>query len=182
MNSDTAIKSILALGITKEQMLDPLVNVFVFNLWANLRLYDQCATLDQAQLAAADAGAFGDIRTTLAHIVSAELYYAYALQGQPAGWQRIDTTKLTVAEMRSLVEESGKQLVELAANPSTLPIVERKQDDGEILQIPGTFILTQASHHGNEHRTNITTILAKHDIEHPPLSSWSFWQAQSEAE
>lgn len=158
---------------------NPLVNVFAFNLWANLRLYDFCANLEPSQLAATDTSTFGDIHATLAHIASAERYYVYLLQGQPADWKRIDTTQLTVAEMRPLVAESGQQLIDLAAIGHTLPIVERQRSDrDEILRIPAAFILTQASHHGNEHRTNITTILARENIDHPPLSSWDYWETQ----
>ncbi len=158
---------------------NPLVTIFAFNLWANVCLYDFCATLDQSQLRANDAGAFGDIHGTLAHIVNAEQGYVHALQGYPANGTLTDANQLSVADMRPLVFASGQQFLALAAVAATLPAVERKRPNGAIWQIPAAYILTQASHHGNEHRTNITTILAKEQIDHPPLSSWDFWEAQA---
>ena len=155
-----------------------LLNLFEHNLWANLRLFDRCATLDQQQLATTDPGAFGSIQATLAHIVSAERSYVWRLQSQPATWQRIDTQALTVTQLRPLIAESGQQLLDLAAIADTLAPVERKDESGEVWVIPAPFILTQAIHHANEHRTNITTILATLGIIDSDLSGWDFWLAQ----
>ena len=38
-------------------------------------------------------------------------------------------------------------------------------------------ILAQLVHHGNEHRTQITTILGANGIEPPPLSAWAYGRA-----
>jgi uncharacterized damage-inducible protein DinB len=35
----------------------------------------------------------------------------------------------------------------------------------------------QLVHHGNEHRTQITTILGANGIEPPPLSAWAYGRA-----
>jgi len=156
-----------------------LRNLFEHNLWANLRLFDRCTLLNTAQLATADPAAFGTIQATLAHIVSAEQSYVWRLQGQPATWHRVDTQALSIAQLRPLVAESGAQLIDLAAIGDTLAPVERKDEQGKISLIPAPFILTQAIHHGNEHRTNITTILATLGIRDSALSGWDFWLAQS---
>lgn len=152
-----------------------LLNLFEHNLWANLRLFDRCAELDDAQLAATDPGAYGSIHATLAHLASAERYYVWALQGQPADWERIDTSQLSVAAMRPIIEQSSNDLITLAANADELGPIERKRENGEIWIIPAPFIMTQAIHHANEHRTNITTILATLRITDCALSGWDYW-------
>ena len=38
-------------------------------------------------------------------------------------------------------------------------------------------VLAQLVHHGNEHRTQITTILGANGIEPPPVSAWGYGRA-----
>ena len=51
------------------------MELFKFNLWANLRLLEACADLEIVELNAALPGTFGSIGETLVHLVAAEERY-----------------------------------------------------------------------------------------------------------
>ena len=78
---------------------DTLTTLFRHNLWANLRLLEQCAGLSAEQLDATIPGSFGSIRETLEHIVTSEqAYYSRISTGQ-AHHRAEDPPPETVAEM-----------------------------------------------------------------------------------
>jgi len=37
-----------------------------------------------------------------------------------------------------------------------------------------TLVLAQAVHHGNEHRTHVTTVLGANGLDDPELSAWEY--------
>jgi uncharacterized damage-inducible protein DinB len=145
------------------------------NLWANMQLLDTCMRLDAAQLASADPGAYGSIQATLAHIFSVEQYYVWLLQGKPAGWTNINMDSMTVAEMRTLAEKSGRQLCDLAATDENLPLVVKMDGIDEPWIMSTGYMFTQAAVHATEHRTNITTTLTKMGFKEFDLSAWAFF-------
>src|SRR5437660_1270655 len=63
-------------------MSSGLSDFFKYNLWANLRLLDECAQLSDAQLDATMTGTFGSIRETLMHLLSSDESYARTLTGK----------------------------------------------------------------------------------------------------
>jgi uncharacterized damage-inducible protein DinB len=63
-------------------MATVIADFFKFNLWANLRVLDACAGLDDARLDATIRGPFGSVRETLVHIVAAEEGYVQRFTGQ----------------------------------------------------------------------------------------------------
>ena len=131
------------------------------------------------QLVASDTGAYGTIQATLGHIINDERYYIWLAHGKLTAWQEIQTNAMSVAELRLLAEENGRQLIDLAAIADILPsIVKAVEGDepwfmpiGSV--IPVGIILTQAIVHAVEHRTNVTTILAKLGVKHSDLSAWN---------
>ncbi|HKB48257.1 MAG TPA: DinB family protein [Ktedonobacterales bacterium] len=57
------------------------MELFKFNLWANLRLLEACADLEIVELNAALPGTFGSIGETLVHLVAAEERYLTLRRG-----------------------------------------------------------------------------------------------------
>ena len=152
----------------------PLVALFRHNLWANLRLFEACITLDKQQLAATTAGTFGDIFHTLRHVARSEQGYlnllTYRKQGTPIEWE----DNPGVAALREHVQRAGEGLVAVADGTTPTGAVLIKWEDGGYRQIPAGMILNQAINHASEHRTQITTILTQLGIEPPDLSGWAF--------
>jgi uncharacterized damage-inducible protein DinB len=153
---------------------DALTTLFRHNLWANLRLLEQCTELSTKQLNATITGTFGSIRETLQHIVYAEQsYFARISTGEPP-FRPEDAPPLTLAEMVESVRMTGVGFIEWApkiqANDSVM-----LNWDGQPREVPKTTILTQVINHATEHRAQIMAILTQIGIQPPSLDSWSYF-------
>jgi uncharacterized damage-inducible protein DinB len=153
---------------------DTLTTLFGHNLWANLSLLERCAELTSEQLEAGIVGAYGSIRDTLEHIVTAEQsYYSRISTGQPR-YHSEDAPPLTIAEMVESARTTGLGLIEWAPKVQTDDTVQIDWD-GTPREVPKTIILTQVINHATEHRAQIMAILTQLGIEPPELDSWSYF-------
>lgn len=153
---------------------DTLTTLFSHNLWANLRLLEQCAELTGEQLDATISGTFGSIRDTLQHIVTSEQsYFSRISTGQPRRYPE-DAPPLTIAEMLELARTSGLGLIEWAPKVQADDSLQLDWD-GTPRDVPKTIILTQVINHATEHRAQIMAILTQLGIQPPDLDSWSYF-------
>jgi len=156
---------------------DTLTTLFSHNLWANGHLLELCAALNDEQLDATISGSFGSIRSTLLHIVDAERSYLSRLAtGQPLRRPK-DEPAPSMAEMLTLVRQSGQGLIEIAPSVQPTDHVEVNWDE-QPFQVPCPIILTQAINHATEHRAQIMAILTQIGIQPPDLDGWSYFDVQ----
>jgi uncharacterized damage-inducible protein DinB len=153
---------------------DTLTTLFRHNRWANERIIERCTGLTAEQLDATIVGAFGSIRDTLQHIVTAERSYLSRIStGQPYRRPQ-DAPPLTLAEMRESVRTSGSGLIEWAPKVQAGDTVQVNWE-GAPRDVPKTILLTQAINHATEHRAQIMAILTQLGIQPPELDSWSYF-------
>ena len=153
---------------------DTLTTLFRHNRWANVRILERCAGLTDDQLAATIVGAYGSIRDTLQHIVTAERsYFSRISTGQPYRRPE-DAPPLTIAEMTDSVCTSGSGLIEWAPKVQAGDTVQVNWE-GAPRDVPKTILLTQAINHATEHRAQIMAILTQLGIQPPELDSWSYF-------
>lgn len=153
-----------------------LVHLFKHNRWANLRLVNSCAGLSPEHLSApAAGGAFGTVQETLVHLLAAEERYVSLLTGtpQPDPPLRESQPFPGFDHLRERAQRSGDALVTLAAEDPYARIL-RGTRGGEPYEMPAFIPLTQAIHHGNEHRAQVTSLLGRLHIEPPDLSAWAY--------
>lgn len=158
---------------------DPIILLFRHNLWANLRLFEQCAALPSEQLTATIVGAYGSIGDTLQHIVRAEQgYYARISTGR-----RLDRPEnpppMTFAEMLESLRRTGEGLIEWAPKVQAGDTVEIDWD-GVLRDVPKSILLTQVINHATEHRAQVMTTMTQLGIEPPDLQAWAYFEALSE--
>jgi uncharacterized damage-inducible protein DinB len=149
-----------------------LVEAFRYNRWANLHLLDVCAGLTDDQLQLTAPGTYGTIAATLLHLVSAEQRYLRRFgQGEP----RINERDAFpgVAVLREHAERSGDQLIEVAGRINPEEAIQENRD-GRTYRLELGVVLLQAMHHGNDHRTQVCTILGIHDIEYGGMDVWAY--------
>ena len=155
-------------------MTTNLQQLFRHDLWANRLILEACARLSPDQLEASVVGTYGSIGRTLAHLVSAEDFYAAHLAARPRRYRWDETAPVpSVVALRAVLESVGPELIELAGSTPETLVVEVLRD-GQPVPIPGWIILTQAIDHGREHRTHIATILTQLGIEPPDMDGWQF--------
>lgn len=152
----------------------PLVALFRHNLWANLRLLEACASLDEEQLAATFTGTYGSIYDTLTHILRAEQGYLRRLSGKQRAEPLRREDYPDVEALRAHARFSGEGLIEVAASVQASDVLQIEWDDGRMVPVPASLLLTQAINHATEHRAQVMTILTQRGIDPPDLSGWQY--------
>ena len=157
----------------------PIEHVLRHNTWANRTLLQFCAALDPALLEAKAIGTYGTLAGTLQHIVGAEQWYVQLLTADLLGRPRIRRTERhPVDELVVTATVIGERALHVAATDDVTRRIEL--DPGRRSTVG--VILAQLVHHGNEHRTQATTILGANGIEPPPLSGWGYGRAMKISE
>lgn len=153
---------------------DTLTTLFSHHLWANLRLFEQCATLTDEQLDTTVIGTYGSVRDTLQHIVRAEQnYFSRIRTGEP--FKRPDNApSLTMPEMLAALRATGEGLIEWAGKvrPDETVTVDW---EGTPREVPKTLILTQTINHATEHRSQVMAILTQLGVQPPELDGWMYF-------
>jgi uncharacterized damage-inducible protein DinB len=159
----------------------PLDHVLRHNTWANVTLLEFCRALDPALLEAKAIGTYGTLYGTLQHVVGAEQWYLQLLTGEVLGGARIRRTeRRALDDLIATANATGARVLSVASSDDVTRQIE--MNDGRRSTVG--VILAQLIHHGNEHRTQATTILGANRIEPPPVSAWGYGRAAgiSEAE
>lgn len=150
------------------------------NSWATGALIDFCRPLDPATLDAHTPGTYGTVQGTLQHLVRAEQWYVQLLTGELIGGRIGRVDRSTLAELSLIALAIGARALTVAANDDASRVIMMNEGRSSTVGV----ILAQLVQHGNEHRTQITTILGTRGIEPPPVSAWGYGRAAgfSEAE
>ena len=153
---------------------DTLTTLFSHHLWANLRLFEQCADLTAEQLDATIPGAYGSIYDILQHIVTAERsYFSRISTGQPYP-RPANASPMTMAEMVESLRATGTGLIEWAPRVQADDTVQIDWD-GIPRSVPKTILLTQAINHATEHREQVKAILTGLGLQSPDLQGWEYF-------
>ena len=156
-------------------MRTALDHVLRHNTWANRTLLDFCRTLDEARLDDQARGTYGSLHGTLQHLVGAEQWYVQLLTGDLIGARIRRGERHTLDELMSIAAAVGAR--ELAVAASDDPDRQIVMDDGKGPRTTVGVLLAQLVHHGNEHRTQATTILGSNGLEPPAVSAWAYGRA-----
>lgn len=155
-------------------MKNTLVDLFTHHKWANLRLLDACAGLEEAHLEASAPGTYGKIADTLLHLLAAEARYVTLLTGRVPDdpiHERKGFPGLAV--LREHAAQSGDALIGVAQNDPYEEILKGSFGD-HTYEMRAVVPLVQAIHHAGEHRGQVMTILGQLGVEQPDLSSWAY--------
>ena len=150
-----------------------------YNNWANQKVLAACQELSEEQLEAAMPGTYGSIRSTLKHIITAEVFYLGLLTGRQLEPTFRWSDKPALAEMKAYAAQVGDALLQAV---ESVPPDERinDQDEGKLLRYQAMAIYIQIINHGVEHRTNITTILSAGKLTAPGVDGWAYLSSHHE--
>ena len=155
-------------------MSKPLLeDAFAHHVWATLRLVDACVTLTPQQLDTAVPGTYGSILETVRHLVGADSSYLFVTSGERT--PLIDEDHMDLPELRATMEGHGAAWSGLVGgNLDPDAVLVRHRDDGSETHAPMSIRLTQALHHGTDHRSQICTALTTLGVEPPGIDVWDF--------
>lgn len=157
-----------------------LAHVLRHNTWANLTLLDFCHEVDPAILDLTARGTYGTVHGTLQHLVGAEQWYVQLITGERLGVRIRRDGRRTVDDLIAVARATGERLLRIVESEDPARRVEMNEGRASTVGV----ILAQLIHHGNEHRTQATTILGANGVDPPPISGWGYGRAAgiSEAE
>ena len=158
---------------------NPLDDVLRHNAWANGAIIEFIRGLDPATHESASPGTYGTIERTLQHLIGAEQWYTELLTGEIIG-PRLRRTgpRPALDDLASIAAGTGTRVVAVAESDDPSRRVNMR--GGRVSTVG--VILAQLVHHGNEHRTQITTILGANGIDPPELSAWTYGRAAGSSE
>lgn len=155
-------------------MDNALVDLFRHNLWANLRLLDVCAGLDDDKLDASAPGTYGRVRDTLVHILVAEEIYLTTFTDQPpAAPLRMGDSFPGFEELRLRARHRGEALLEIATQIDPTQVLQGLRR-GKPFAIQASILVIQAINHATEHRAHIVSILSPSGVAPPALDGWAY--------
>jgi uncharacterized damage-inducible protein DinB len=153
---------------------DYLRRLLEYNTWANLRIIDACAALNDEQLdAEPNASTKGSIRVTLWHLMAAQQRYVWRATGQEPtfNWQ----APPSFAELREAALISGEQLLAIAKDE---PHATREWEFEGTKYSADPWVLTvQTIYHAGEHREQIKSMLSALEITPPEIDEWLFGES-----
>ena len=158
---------------------DILTVLFSHNLWANQRLFEQCAELTNEQMDATISGTYGSIHGTLQHIVLAEQAYFSRISTGQLHRRLEEAPSLTIAEMADSIRTTGVGFIEWAPEVQATDTVQLDWN-GTPREVPKTIILTQVINHATEHRSQIMAILTQLGVQPPDLDGWTYFDKLEE--
>jgi uncharacterized damage-inducible protein DinB len=161
------------------QSTDTLTTLFSHNLWANLRLLEQCKELRSEQMDATIPGAQGSLHDTLQHIVNAERSYHSRITTGQMYRGTGNEQQMTLAEMIDSLQLTGTGLIEWATKVQADDSVQIDWD-GTPREVPKTIILIQVINHATEHREQVKAIMSQLGLEPPDLQAWSYFDELDE--
>jgi uncharacterized damage-inducible protein DinB len=155
---------------------DVLRSMFDHHLWATGRLIDHLEGLSSARLDQAVPGTFGSMSSTLIHLIDADSRYLQRLESPspPAREDRVDVSLATLREEMPTHRRGWNDMLERLERGDLHAAVRGKAgypdtEDAEAM------LLLQAIHHGNDHRTQISSTLGALGEDVPDLDGWTFW-------
>ena len=157
---------------------DTLTTLYSHHLWANLSLFERCASLTPEQLDATIASAYGSIIVTMQHIVTSEQSYFSRISTGQDYRRPANLPPMTMNEMMESLRKTGAGLIEWApkVQPDDTVVVDW---EGTPRDVPKTILLTQVINHATEHREQIKAILTQIGIEPPDLQGWEYFDVAS---
>jgi uncharacterized damage-inducible protein DinB len=143
------------------------------NNWANLQIIQTCSALSDEQLDAEPQSAtLGSIRSTLFHLVTSQQGYLRLLT-LPLEERLEPVPTPPFAELQNLASSSGKALLALSRDESSIPMKGQLQTRDGFFVEPWV-ILVQIINHATEHREQIKSVLSGLGVTPPDIDGWTY--------
>lgn len=155
-------------------MNTPLVEMFLYNAWANRQLFSACVALTDEQLDKRVPGVSGSVRELLLHIAGGQQTLLLRTKGrQNEGELQRWSAWPGMQRVMAIVEETNRELVAIAGALDGDAEMDLPYQ-GVLYRFPTRFFLVHAMAHGVEHRTEVKIALGIMGIPTPDLDGWPY--------
>ena len=155
--------------------MDALSEAFQHHFWATEKLIRHLRSLPEAALSASTEGVYGEVLATLSHMLAADGRYLSYLEGdQPLPRTGPDPT-LPLDQLAEQLRDQAVRWRQLLPGIGEVDITLPARGERPELAHATNLLVVQALHHGNDHRTQICSVLSSNGYESPSLDVWSYW-------
>jgi uncharacterized damage-inducible protein DinB len=158
--------------------MDPLSEAFQHHTWATERLIEHLRGLPEAALTASAPGVYGEVLATLSHLLGADGRYLTYLEGSAPPPRSGPDQVRSLDELADAVRDQAVRWRMVLSRIDELDITFPARHDRPELPHATNLVVDQALHHGNDHRTQICTVLSASGYAAPDLDVWSYWMAR----
>ncbi|HJX68254.1 MAG TPA: DinB family protein [Candidatus Limnocylindrales bacterium] len=155
--------------------MDPLSEAFQHHTWATEQLIRHLHGLPEEALTASAAGVYGEVLATLSHMLEADARYLRYLEGPVPPSRTGPDPVHSLDELAEMLRDQAVRwrvvLSRLGELDVTLPARRERPEFPHATNL----MVVQALHHGNDHRTQICTVLSVNGYAAPDLDVWSYW-------
>jgi uncharacterized damage-inducible protein DinB len=155
--------------------MDPLSEAFQHHTWATEKLIRHLRGLPGAALTATSRGVYGEVLATLSHLLDADGRYILYLEGTPPEPREGPDPTKPLAVLADQVRDQAVRWRMLLARVGQLDVTIPARRDRPEMPHATNLLFGQALHHGNDHRTQICTVLSTNGFETPDLDMWTYW-------
>jgi uncharacterized damage-inducible protein DinB len=155
--------------------LDPLTEAFQHHTWATERLIEHLRGLAPAALTATAPGVYGEVLATLSHLLAADGRYLSYLEGGDLPPRTGPDTTRPLTELADQLRDQAVRWRIVTARIGEVDVTLPARGDRPVLPHATNLLVAQALHHGDDHRTQICTVLTVNGYESPDLDVWAYW-------
>ena len=153
--------------------MHPVLALFRRNAWATERLLEFCAGRPEVA-ASAEKDVYGGIEPLFNHIVRGETGYLRRVTAEhPEDPVREEAPRALSGLREPNRWLAGRWLSALDADRDPEVMLPRQRGD-EVELMADWVPLVQCVHHGDDHRTQVATLLSRHGLEPPLLDGWVY--------
>ena len=158
--------------------MDPLSEAFQYHTWATEQLIEHLRSLPEAALTASAPGVYGEVLATLSHLLDADGRYLRYLEGTPPPPKSGPDPTKPLDELADQLRDQAVRWRIALSRIDELDVTLPARHDRPEFPHATNLLVAQALHHGNDHRTQICTVLSTNGFATPDLDVWSYWLAR----
>jgi uncharacterized damage-inducible protein DinB len=156
--------------------MDPLREAFQHHTWATETLIRHLSQLPEAALTASAEGVYGEVMATLSHLLDADGRYLSYLEGEARTPRNGPDSTKALSELADQLRDQAVRWRILLASVGEVDVTIPARGERPEMPHATNLLVGQALHHGNDHRTQICTVLSANGYPAPDLDVWSYWQ------
>lgn len=155
--------------------MTPLEEAFQHHFWATEKLIQHLRGLPAEAATATSTGVYGEVLATLSHLVTADGRNLSYLEGTPPPPRTGPDPTLSLDELSEGLRDRAVRWRLVLDHVNEIDVTVPARGERSEMPHATNLLIVQTLHHGNDHRTQICTVLSSNGYEAPVLDVWRYW-------
>src|SRR5207302_4039633 len=145
--------------------MHPVLGLFRRNAWATRELLSFCQGLPPQMTAAPASDVYGSIDSLFNHLLAAEGRYLRHVTGELPEPAADEKEPRPLAELAEAAEAAAQRWEALLREDHDFETPRERRRGEQVIRMPDWVPSVQAIHHGDDHRTQVNTLLGRRGVE-----------------